>query len=262
MTEKPKIAIIGGSGLYEMEEFIKLDSKKISTPYGAPSSTIELGTLSSIPVAFLARHGKGHIYPAHKVNYRANIYALKEIGIERIIAVQTVGSLKEEFRPGELVIPDQFIDFTKKRDYSFYDGGRTTHVSVADPFCETLRELVYDTGTKLNYKLHSHGTYVCIEGPRFSTRAESKMFRNYADIIGMTLVPEAVLARELELCYVTIAQITDYDVWQEKPVDAHEIVRTMTENIAKIKEILKNVVPKIPVERNCLCPKALEFAQL
>ncbi|MGB9636683.1 MAG: S-methyl-5'-thioadenosine phosphorylase [Thermoplasmata archaeon] len=256
---KPKIGIIGGSGLYESGLFSPEGNLKISTPYGAPSSNIEIGKIGNAHVAFLARHGKGHVLPAHKVNYRANIWALKSAGVERIYSIQTVGSLKMEMEPGHLVIPDQFIDFTKKRDYSFYDGGKTYHISMADPFCPELRKILCASAEKLGIKTHSHGTYVCIEGPRFSTRAESKMFRNFADIIGMTLVPEAQLARELEMCYASLCQITDYDVWAEKPVEAHEIITTMQKNIENIKKILADCIPATP-ERHCACRNALEFA--
>ncbi|MEM3396116.1 MAG: S-methyl-5'-thioadenosine phosphorylase [Thermoplasmata archaeon] len=257
---KAKIGVIGGSGLYDSGLFTPEETLKISTPYGAPSSNVEIGKIENVRVAFLARHGKGHVIPAHKVNYRANIWALKSVGVERIYSIQTVGSLKMEMEPGHLVVPDQFIDFTKKRDYSFYDGGRTYHISMADPFCGELRKLLWSTAEKLGIKVHQAGTYVCIEGPRFSTRAESKMFKNFADIIGMTLVPEAQLARELEICYASLCQITDYDVWAEKPVDAHEIISTMQKNIASIKKILSVCVPATPEQRSCECKNALEFA--
>jgi len=254
------IGIIGGSGLYDSGLFTAEETVKVSTPYGAPSSNVEIGRIGDARVAFIARHGKGHVIPAHRVNYRANIWALKSVGVKRIYSVQTVGSLKMEMEPGHLVVPDQFIDFTKKRDYSFYDGGKTYHISLADPFCNELREILIRSAGKLGIKTHGSGTYVCIEGPRFSTRAESKMFRNFADIIGMTLVPECQLARELEMCYASLCQITDYDVWAEKPVDAHEIIATMQKNIENIKRILAVAIPETPEQGTCACARALEFA--
>lgn len=259
---KPKIGIIGGSGLYDAAIFKNIEQVKIVTPYGPPSSMLEIGDLEGVKVAFLSRHSKGHTIPAHKVNYRANIWALHSLGIERILSVSAVGSLKEDYRPGELVIPDQFIDFTKKRNYTFYDGGKTVHISTADPFCPELSKLAYNEAIKLGIATHNKGTYICIEGPRFSTRAESRMFRNFADIIGMTLVPEAPLARELELCYISLTMVTDYDVWAEKPVSIEEILKTMNKNVENIKKLLINLIPKISEERTCDCKIALKFAEV
>ncbi len=255
-----RIGIIGGSGLYDPEILEDTKQIKMTTPFGAPSAPITVGYLKEVPVAFLPRHGIGHWIPPHKINYRANIWALRELGVERIIAVSAVGSLQEHIKPGDLVVPDQFIDFTKSRVYTFYDGGKVYHVSLADPFCPVLRDLLISTAKSFGYSVHERGTYICIEGPRFSTRAESKMFRQFADIIGMTLVPEVTLARELEICYATLALVTDYDVWAEKPVDAQEVVRVMAENVEKAKKILYEVIPKIPEERSCICSKALENA--
>ncbi len=258
---KPYIGIIGGSGLYDPEIIKEKKEIKLSTPFGAPSSPITVGKIGEVEVAFLPRHGKGHWIPPHKINYRANIWALHSLGVERIIAVSAVGSLKEEIPPGTIVVPDQFIDFTKKREYTFYDGGKVYHVSLADPFCPELRNLLIETARDLSYRVVDRGTYVCIEGPRFSTRAESRMFRQFADIIGMTLVPEVVLARELALCYASLCLVTDYDVWAEKPVDAQEVVRVMKENVEKAKKVLYKVIPKIPKGRTkCPCPHALENA--
>ncbi len=256
-----RIGVIGGSGLYDPEILEDTKQIKMTTPFGAPSAPITVGYLKGVPVAFLPRHGIGHWIPPHKINFRANIWALKEIGVERIIAVSAVGSLKEEIRPGDLVVPDQFIDFTKSRVYTFYDGGKVYHVSLADPFCPVLRELLINSAKEHGYRVHERGTYICIEGPRFSTRAESRMFRQFADIIGMTLVPEVTLAREVEICYATLALVTDYDVWAEKPVDAQEVIRVMAENVEKAKKILYDVIPKIPEDRSqCPCAHALEYA--
>ncbi|MBC7108836.1 MAG: S-methyl-5'-thioadenosine phosphorylase [Methanomassiliicoccales archaeon] len=259
--DRVRIAIIGGTGVYEEGLFKIKKSVKLNTPYGPPSDDIQIGELGETKVAFLSRHGKNHIYPPHRVNYRANIWALKELGVERVISPCAVGSLKEDYRPGEIVIVDQFIDFTKRRDYTFFDGAKTIHIGAADPFCPELRQLFIEQAMKEKILFKPSGTYICIEGPRFSTRAESRMFRNFADIIGMTLVPECQLARELEMCYVSLAMITDYDVWAEKPVDTATVLRTMNENIDKIRRLIIRTLPLIPKKREkCECPKTLELA--
>lgn len=259
--EKIKIAIIGGSGVYDSGIFKKEKEVEVETPFGSPSAKIEIGDFLGKKIAFLARHGSNHQFPPHKVPQRANIFALKKIGVERIIGICAVGSLKQDFKPGDLVLCDQFIDFTKKREYSFYDK-EGIHVSMADPFCPELRDLFFKTAENLKITVHQKGTYVCVEGPRFSTRAESKFFRNFADIIGMTLVPEAVLAREMEICYLSLAAITDWDVWAEKAVQADEIVKTMKENMENIRKLLKAGLPEIKEERNCPCKIALQNAKI
>lgn len=241
--------------------FKKIKEVRIKTPFGPPSSPISIGDLSGKPVAFLSRHGKTHGIPPHKVNSRANLWALKELGVERIIGVSAVGSLRKEFKPGDIVICDQFIDFTKKRDYSFYDK-ETVHVSLADPFCEDLRILFYKEAKRLKIKAHNKGAYWCIEGPRFSTKAESRFFRNFADIIGMTLVPEVSLARELGICYLTLAMVTDYDVWQLHPVSIGEILKTMKANIEKIKKLLEIAIPKVKDEKSCSCEDFIKDAKV
>jgi 5'-methylthioadenosine phosphorylase len=197
------------------------------------------------------------------INNRANIWALQQLGVKRIIAPSAVGSLKEAFKPGDISIPDQFVDFTKNRRYTFYDGGQVCHVSLADPFCPELRNIAIDKLNKLKYSLHREGTYICIEGPRFSTRAESRFFRDVmkADIIGMTLVPEVNLAREAEICYLSIATITDYDVWASHPVTSAKIIETLAKNAEKTKKLISELLATIPVERNkCTCSKTLEGA--
>lgn len=256
----PKIAIIGGSGLEDPGLFRKTEEVKIKTPFGYSSAPLEIGDFLGKRVVFLSRHGKKHQFPPHKVPQKANIFSLKKLGVERIIGIGAVGSLQEKFKPGDVVICDQFIDFTRKRDYTFYDK-ETVHVSLADPFCEELRKLFYKEAKKLTMPVHQGGTYFCIEGPRFSTRAESRFFRNFADIIGMTLIPEATLARELEICYLSLAAITDYDVYQTRPVNFEEIVRTMAKNSENIKKLLKAAVPKIKDKRNCFCKEALKNAK-
>jgi 5'-methylthioadenosine phosphorylase len=255
-----KVGIIGGSGLYESGIFQPKETLKISTPYGAPSAPVEIGELDGTTVAFIPRHGKGHVYPPHAVNYRANVWAMKELGVKAIVSPCAVGSLKEEMRPGDFIIPDQFIDFTKTRQYTFFDGGKTHHVPAADPFCPELAKLFHDQGKKLGLSIHPKGTYVCVEGPRFSTRAESKMFRQYADIIGMTLVPEINLSIEAGICYVSVAMITDYDVWAEKPVDVKEILATMAANTENVKKLMKAAVPLIPKLPPCKCADAVKYS--
>ncbi|MFQ6013340.1 MAG: S-methyl-5'-thioadenosine phosphorylase [Thermoplasmata archaeon] len=256
------IGIIGGTGVYDASQVGDIRSVKVSTPYGAPSAPIDLGDFLGTPIAFLPRHGKGHTIPPHAINYRANVWALHHLGVRRIVSPSAVGSLKEEYKPGDFVFPDQFIDHTKTRDYTFYDGGRTVHVSLADPFCPVLRDHFVGHAQALALSVHDKGTYVCIEGPRFSTRAESRMFRQFAEIIGMTACPEAQLAREMEICYLGIATVTDYDVWADKPVDVPEILKTLAENEDSLQSLLAKAVPTIPEERACLCARALEGAEV
>jgi 5'-methylthioadenosine phosphorylase len=263
MTNSVDIGIIGGTGIYDPELFSAKREIKVHTPYGETSDLVTIGEYSGVKAAFVPRHGRGHRIPPHSINNRANIWALKQLGVKRIIAPSAVGSLKEAFKPGDIAIPDQFIDFTKRRQYTFYDGGQVCHVSVADPFCPELRDIAIDKIKKLKYLLHSNGTYVCIEGPRFSTRAESKFFRDImkADIIGMTLVPEVNLAREAEICYISIATITDYDVWADHPVTSAEIIEILAKNVEKTKKLIAELVSTIPIARNkCACSKALEGA--
>lgn len=261
------IAVIGGSGLYDPGFFEDTREIKVYTPYGEPSDFIIVGRVGDRQVAFLPRHGRGHRIPPHRINYRANIWALKSLGVKWVIAVSAVGSLREEFRPGDLVVPDQFIDMTKRREYTFFDGPVVGHVSMAEPFCQHLREFLVESGRRLGYRVHDGGTYVCIEGPRFSTKAESRVWREVfkADIIGMTLVPEVNLACEAQLCYATLALVTDYDVWAERPVTAEEVTRVMKENTEKAKRVLYDIIPRLPPEpegEKCSCCRSLETALL
>ncbi len=255
-----KIGIIGGSGLYSLLENPK--SISVETPYGSPSSSLDLGEIGGVEVAFLPRHGKKHTIPPHKVNYRANIWALHKQGVERIISANAVGSLKQEYAPGMMFIPDQFIDFTKRRELTFYDGPDVYHVSSADPFCPEMNKAIGNQSGKLGYDTHIGGTYACIEGPRFSTRAESKMFRQFADIIGMTVVPEINLANELAMCYTSLATITDYDVWAEDPVDTKEVLRILKENEDKSLNIIKQSLKYISGTRKCDCARRLDDAKI
>ncbi|PLJ76967.1 S-methyl-5'-thioadenosine phosphorylase [Infirmifilum sp. SLHALR2] len=266
MSQAPprvKIGIIGGSGLYSPDFLENVQEYKMHTPYGAPSSEIMVGEIKGVKVAFLPRHGKRHSIPPHMINYRANIWALKELGVERLISVSAVGSLREDYKPGDFVCTDQFIDMTKRRELTFYDGPVVAHVSMADPFCPELRSLCIESARRLGIRVHDKGTYVCIEGPRFSTRAESRLWRSFgADIIGMTLVPEVNLAREARMCFLNIAMVTDYDVWAEKPVTAHEVARVMAENTEKVRRLLVDLIPRIPAERRCQCARYLDEALL
>ncbi len=259
-----EIAIIGGTGVYDQDMLEDAREVKIYTPYGDTSDLITIGHYKDKSIAFLPRHGKGHRIPPHKIPFRANIWALKSLGVRRILAPAAVGSLREDIIPGSIVIPDQFVDLTKKREYTFYDGGEVCHISVADPFCLQLRPIVIKKAKILGLNVHEKGTYICIEGPRYSTRAESRFFRDYikADIIGMTLVPEVILAREMEICYVSIATVTDYDVWAEKPVSTQEVIDTLKKNIANTKMLLKNIIEDIPSERDCICKDTLKDAKL
>ncbi|WP_088899910.1 S-methyl-5'-thioadenosine phosphorylase [Sulfolobus acidocaldarius] len=265
--DKAKIGIIGGSGLYDPKILENIREIKIYTPYGEPSDYILLGELEGKSVAFLPRHGRGHRIPPHKINYRANIWALKELGVKWLISVSAVGSLRMDYKPGDFVIPDQFIDMTKGRDYTFFDGPVVAHVSMADPFCNSLRKIILDIVREMKIQTHERGTYICIEGPRFSTRAESRVWKEVfkADIIGMTLVPEVNLACEAQMCYSTIAMITDYDVFAELPVTAEEVTKVMAENTEKARKLLYEVIkrlPEEPDERECSCCHSLKTALL
>lgn len=257
-----RIGLIGGSGVYDPGLFKNIRRVNMHTPYGPTSDEIEVGSLDGVPVAFLPRHGRGHKLPPHKVPYRANLWALKELGVERVISPCAVGSLKEGIRPGDIVLVDQFIDWTKRRDLTFFDGPKTIHISAADPFCPELSALALASARKLKLPVKKGGTYLCIEGPRFSTRAESHMFRQFADVIGMTLVPEAQLARELEMCYLSIATSTDYDVWADTPVSVDEILKVLEGNVGNSRRLIEQMVPSISKKRSCPCRNALQGAEL
>ena len=262
MNESAEIGIFGGTGIYDSG--LLNDSKEITieTPYGKTSDSITIGEFNGRKVAFMPRHGKKHTIPPHLINFRANIWAFKELGVKRIIAPSAVGSLKEDFQPGHFALPSQFIDFTKSRKGTFSENGRVIHISVADPFCPELQNVVLDAVKDQEIEIHKDCTYVCIEGPRFSTKAESKFFRTTgADIIGMTLVPECQPAREAQICYVSISTITDYDVWAEKPVTAKEVMETLAKNVEMTKKLLTFVIDQIPEIKSCSCEKALEEAE-
>ena len=263
-NNKTKIGIIGGSGVDNPD--ILEDYKKIKkhTPYGRPSDLITVGKYQGREVAIIARHGEGHrIFPS-LVNYRANIWALKEMGVTHILATTACGSLKEEVEPGHLVILDQFIDRTTKRHQTFYEGQEVCHIPMGDPFCARIRQLLIATSKNLNIKAHEKGTMITIEGPRFSTKAESNLFRSWgADVINMTTVPEAVLAREAGICYASVAMATDYDCWHDskEPVSIEMILNVMKGNAENVMKILLEAIPKIDWE-NCLCNEAIKSAIL
>ena len=255
----PSIAVIGGSGL--AHNLLEVEKEvKVHTPFGSPSDLVMLGKISGIEVAFLPRHGRSHSIQPGRINFRANIWALKELGVSRILSCSAVGSLQDNVKPGDFVFPDQFIDLTKVRPSTFYEGSRICHVSVADPFCPELRSSLFQKSQK---PFHREGTYICIEGPRFSTRAESRLFRSWGcSVIGMTLVPECILAREAEICYSPISMVTDYDTFKGNAVSIDEVLKTMKGNEQRIKSLLADVIPAISEERKCPCKSALKEALL
>lgn len=258
-----EIGIIGGTGVYDPKLLKGAEEVKVYTPYGMTSDQIVVGELGGRRVAFLARHGKKHEIPPHNLNFRANIWAMNELGVTRIIAPQAVGSLKEDYKPGDIVICEQFIDRTHGRASTFYESGKVCHISVAEPFCPELRKVAIDACKSLGTTHHETGTYVCVNGPRFSTKAESGLFQSWgADVIGMTLVPECVLAREMEICYVSLATVTDYDVWRGTHVSLEEILTTMRRNIEKIRKLIPEIIKKTPRTRKCSCENARENAIL
>ena len=260
--EKAEIGIFGGTGIYDSGVLQNSKEITIDTPYGKTSDSITIGEFNGRKIAFMPRHGKKHTIPPHMINYRANIWAFKELGVKRIVAPSAVGSLKENFQPGNFALPTQFLDFTKSRETSFSENGRVIHISVAEPFCPELQKAIINSAENQDVILHKNCTYVCIEGPRFSTKAESKFFKSTgADIIGMTLVPECQLAREAQICYVSVSTVTDYDVWAEKPVTAKEVLETLSKNVEKTKELLKVLIDNIPETKSCNCEKALSEAE-
>ncbi len=258
-----KIAIIGGSGLYSMPGLEDVQESVLTTPFGDPSAPIIVGRLEGESIAFLARHGIGHHLSPSEINFRANIYALKSLGVERIVSISASGSLREDYALGDIVIPDQLFDFTKDRKRSFFGRGLVAHISIPDPFCADLSEIVYQAVKKTGNNVHLGGSYITVEGPRFSTRAESNTFRTWGmSLIGMTTSPEAFLAKEAEICYATLAHVTDYDVWHisEKPVTVDMVIETLNRNTKIAQEAVYNLVSKLNRERLCDCEHALASA--
>jgi len=255
------IAIIGGSGVYDTAMLDNVKEVEIDTPFGKPSDAITIGSFGEVNVAFLPRHGKGHRISPSKLNSRANILALKKLGVQRIISASAVGSLKLEMKPLDIVIPDQIFDRTKTRESTFFEDGIVVHIGFADPFCPEMSSLLAGIATELGYSVHNKGTYVCMEGPQFSTRAESKVYQSLGfDIIGMTALPEAKLAREAEICYSMIATVTDYDVWHEEDVNIETVIANAMKNEEAVRNIIKKALPAISLERNCICSNALAGA--
>jgi len=257
------IGIIGGSGLYSMGGLTDSREIRVKTPFGDPSDVIVLGTLEGKRVAFLARHGRGHRMSPSEINYRANIYAMKLLGAERIISVSAVGSLKEDLRPGEFLVPDQFFDRTKNRASTFFGGGLVAHVAFAHPTCGELSGVLADACVREAVKVHRRGTYICIEGPQFSTLAEAEVNRQLRfDVVGMTNLTEAKLAREAEICYATIAMITDYDCWHpdHESVTASQIIATLNQNAENAQRVLRAAVREAPSVRSCKCGATLKHS--
>jgi 5'-methylthioadenosine phosphorylase len=262
---KADIGVFGGSGFYSFME--DAESIAIETPYGPPSDRVVIGEIAGRRVAFIPRHGVKHQHPAHAVNYRANLFAMKKLGVSRIIGPCACGSLQVNVKPGDFVLCDQFIDRTKGRKDTFYDGPITTHVSAAEPYCGEMRSIAARTGRELELDIHETGTVVVIQGPRFSTKAESRWFSSQGwQVVNMSQYPEAYLARELEICYLNISLITDYDVGLEdhpaiEPVTMDEVIQTFDANNAKLRDFLFKLIPELPSERSCNCGSALEGAQ-
>ena len=260
------IGIIGGSGIYQMEGFTQSEQVRLSTPFGEPSDSLVRGTIKGVEVVFLPRHGSCHTYMPGQINYRANIYALKQIGVRKIISVSSVGSFKEEIAPKDIVLPDQFIDRTNQRVSSFFGSGCVAHISFADPICKHLVEALYQAGKELEATVHKGGTYLNMEGPAFSTKAESKLYKSWgADIIGMTNMTEARLAREAEMCYATVALVTDYDSWhpEHDSVTTEMIIQNFQANVGTAQKLLQKVIPLLAdslKEAPCACENALKSA--
>jgi 5'-methylthioadenosine phosphorylase len=258
-----KIGVIGGSGLYQIEGLSNIEEVALNTPFGEPSDVITLGTLQSVRVAFLPRHGRGHHISPTEIPARANIYALKSLGVEHIISISAVGSLKEDIHPLDLVVPDQLIDRTGSRPNTFFGQGLVAHVGFADPFCPTLSRLLYETARKTRANVHQGGTCVVIEGPSFSTRAESFLYRSWgASVVGMTALPEARLAREAEICYATLAFVTDYDCWHQshESVTVEMVITNLQRSVEIAKNTVRMAVSQIPNRRECQCATAMKDA--
>ncbi|MCC6336768.1 MAG: S-methyl-5'-thioadenosine phosphorylase [Myxococcales bacterium] len=257
------IGVIGGSGFYELEGISEVQEVAVDTPFGAPSDSYRVGRLGDRRLVFLARHGRGHRFSPSEINYRANVWGMKQLGVEWLLSVSAVGSLREDIQPGHLVVIDQSIDRTLSRARTFFEGGVVAHVSMAEPVCKHLAGHLADAASTVGATVHRGGTYVCIEGPQFSTRAESHLYRSWnADVIGMTHLPEARLAREAQLCYATLALSTDYDCWHtsEEAVTVEMVVKVMKQNVANAQKAVRELALHVPLERTCGCPTALKGA--
>ena len=262
MAEK-LLGVIGGSGLYQMKGLEVIETIKVDTPFGSPSDSIIIGRLEGVKLAFLPRHGVGHVIPPSEINFRANIFAMKKIGVERIISVSAVGGMKENMPPGHFVVPHQFIDRTYKRVSTFFTEGMVGHVSMADPVCLATADTLFAASQKAGADVHEGGTYICIEGPQFSTRAESLLYRQWdVDVIGMTNVTEAKLAREAGICYSTLALVTDFDCWhvEEEPVTLEAVLEIMHKNVEQAQKVIKELIPMLGSIKPCTCCDAAKFA--
>ena len=262
---KAEIGVIGGSGLYNMPGLERVREVRVVTPFGKPSDNYVLGQIEGRTVAFLARHGRGHVLLPSEINFRANIYGMKKLGVERIISLSAVGSLREDFKPMDMVLPSQLFDRTKERVSSFFGNGLVAHVSLADPFCHTVVEALAEACATANVTYHRGGTYVCMEGPAFSTKAESNTYRAWGmDLIGMTNLPEAKLAREAEICYATLAMVTDYDCWhpEHDAVTVKQVIEYLTRNVENARKIIRAAVARLPQQHKCKCGSALAHAIL
>ena len=260
---KGRIGVIGGSGLYAMAALENVSEEEVETPFGAPSDAFILGSLGDREMVFLPRHGRGHRIPPSAINFRANLYGMKSLGVEWVISVSAVGSMREDIHPGDVIIPDQFFDRTRSRVSSFFDSDVVAHIAFADPVCGRMAEVLETAATDAGARVHAAGTYLCIEGPQFSTRAESEIYRKWGvDIIGMTNLPEARLAREAELCYATVALCTDYDCWHDSAsdVDIGAILEVLRRNVQLAQDIIARAVPALHGERTCQCSSALQCA--
>ena len=263
MDNQIAFAVIGGSGLYSMPGLVDIEQIEIDTPFGRPSSPIVIGRLEGKKIAFLARHGLGHFISPTEVNYRANIFALKSLGVQRVVSISACGSLREDYEPGQMVVPDQLLDFTHLRPRTFFGEGLVAHISSADPFCNDWSKQLWQSASSSGAKVHYGGTFITIEGPRFSTKAESKLFRSWGlSIIGMTASPEAFLAREAEICYATLAHVTDYDVWHVsvEPVTVEMVIKTLNQNTNKAQEAIMLLAKNLDEKRTCNCKDALSNA--
>ena len=258
----PKVGIIGGSGLYQIDALKDIKEITVETPFGEPSDNFIIGNLDGVEVVFLARHKRGHTILPTELNYRANIYAMKKLGVEQLLSISAVGSFKKELKPLDIVLPDQFVDRTNQgRKTTFFGQGIAAHISFADPVCGHLRKIIYDTGKKSGITMHDKGIYLNMEGPAFSTRAESHLYKSWGmDIIGMTNMPEARLAREAEMCFATIALVTDYDCWYEEEVNIEMVIGNLLKNVETAKKLIKEIVPQLKGERKCACRDALKYA--
>ena len=258
-----RVGVLGGSGLYDLPGLSQIEEIKVTTPFGDPSDAYLKGSLADVEVYFLARHGRGHRVMPSDLNFRANIFGFKQLGVDWIISVSAVGSMREDLAPSHILVPDQFYDHTRNRRGTFFGEGVVVHVALADPVCPNLSEILFTSGENIGATIRRGGTYICIEGPQFSTRGESMIYRTWGvDVIGMTNMPEAKLAREAEICYATLAMVTDYDCWHEDEddVDVEQILRVLQENASTAQGIIADALPRIAAERACACANALQNA--